>query len=681
MSAGAPSVSSPTSDRHRSPSKSPHRPKQSAKPCPRIPTIISKRDPSRQSLLNPSHVSLAPHSTVRILKAVSPPERRKDSNDIKRSTRRVTDTVISYPDLDPDTSDYDDVFKTRLRVIDDRQMSHSSSLASLNSMPNLSPIQQRKSSNQHTPFTAKSLTRRDPATIPSSKSNGNTVVSLLRPHPIQAWNPNSTSSSLKPKIQSKPPLRNTNSDGPYPHDAIAGISRETTTLDSSYQLTALPWTTATANNRSVVNIPRTADVTGDSTSLMDYLDVSIIDANGLALENVLDELTFDGSLYSENLTTVSASKPQEVAMRIEDLSNSLRPEVSTSSTSNDTVATAGVTTKATPSMNSPMLVLNDTHHVTVIPPVLASKTTSTMLPELNTQQTQTPSSPFIADDPSIVTRQQQQIEKLTTQLSALTRQVLTLRRTFKQIILYQIKQCEPAAIKLQAVIRGFLIRKRLRDQKVFSWHRIPLTKRRRAIYYDKMALIEECSRISFAGDSVLSTSLDDNGAIAAVKIQSWFRAVMVRIRINEYTAFYKAAVRIQASWRGYQIRKCNPNFQIALLRRLTSRHAKLNRELQAEVLITQQNLVNEVHERIVGEKILRRLYEEVETLRKWRSDFEKDREASKSKLTELNRIIHELQGRDRVFNGEIHNPIDSTAILSPRAGLGSELEDDINDSL
>ncbi|KAI7828631.1 hypothetical protein BC939DRAFT_61927 [Gamsiella multidivaricata] len=143
-----------------------------------------------------------------------------------------------------------------------------------------------------------------------------------------------------------------------------------------------------------------------------------------------------------------------------------------------------------------------------------------------------------------------------------------MRRFMRGLIQLQVEQYEPATILIQAWWRGCLVRRELKRQMVFSWHRNPKRNVKPTKYLTRAELHQSCERISTPKASLLV--MEELGAdketIAAVKLQAVFRSYLVRRRIRAYREGMRAATVIQATWRGYRTRNLDTRLGVEQLR-------------------------------------------------------------------------------------------------------------------
>ncbi|KAG0048858.1 hypothetical protein BGZ83_006256 [Gryganskiella cystojenkinii] len=157
---------------------------------------------------------------------------------------------------------------------------------------------------------------------------------------------------------------------------------------------------------------------------------------------------------------------------------------------------------------------------------------------------------------------------LVHKVSKLQKQVREMRKFMRGLVQLQVEQYEPATIMIQAWWRGCLVRRELKKQKVFSWHRNPSRIVQKVKYMTKADLQQSCERISAPKPSILVTA--DLGAeketIAAIKLQAIFRSQLVQKRVRAHYEGNRAATIIQARWRGYRTRNLDTRLGVEQLR-------------------------------------------------------------------------------------------------------------------
>ncbi|KAF9933045.1 hypothetical protein FBU30_006721 [Linnemannia zychae] len=157
---------------------------------------------------------------------------------------------------------------------------------------------------------------------------------------------------------------------------------------------------------------------------------------------------------------------------------------------------------------------------------------------------------------------------LQLKVSKLQRQVREMRKFMRGLVQLQVEQYEPATILIQAWWRGCLVRRELKKQRVFSWHKNPKRQVKKIKYLTKTELQQSCERISAPKASLLVTAElgAEKETIAAVKLQAVFRSQLVRKRVHAYREGMRAATIIQARWRGYRTRNLDTRLGVEQLR-------------------------------------------------------------------------------------------------------------------
>ncbi|KAF9133627.1 hypothetical protein BGW39_009355 [Mortierella sp. 14UC] len=157
---------------------------------------------------------------------------------------------------------------------------------------------------------------------------------------------------------------------------------------------------------------------------------------------------------------------------------------------------------------------------------------------------------------------------LQLKVSKLQKQVREMRKFMRGLVQLQVEQYEPATILIQAWWRGCLVRRELKKQQVFSWHKNPKRQVKKMKYLTKAELHQSCERISTPKASLLVTAElgAEKETIAAVKLQAVFRSQLVRNRVRAYREGMRAATIIQARWRGYRTRNLDTRLGVEQLR-------------------------------------------------------------------------------------------------------------------
>ncbi|KFH67925.1 hypothetical protein MVEG_06656 [Podila verticillata NRRL 6337] len=157
---------------------------------------------------------------------------------------------------------------------------------------------------------------------------------------------------------------------------------------------------------------------------------------------------------------------------------------------------------------------------------------------------------------------------LQLKVAKIQKQVREMRKFMRGLVQLQVEQYEPATILIQAWWRGCLVRRELKKQCVFSWHKNPARRYKKAKYLTRTELHQSCERISAPKPSLLVTA--DLGAqkevIATIKLQAISRGFLVRKRVQTYLDGMIAATIIQAAWRGYRTRTLDTRLGVEQLR-------------------------------------------------------------------------------------------------------------------
>ncbi|OAQ33426.1 hypothetical protein K457DRAFT_134545 [Linnemannia elongata AG-77] len=157
---------------------------------------------------------------------------------------------------------------------------------------------------------------------------------------------------------------------------------------------------------------------------------------------------------------------------------------------------------------------------------------------------------------------------LQLKVTKLQKQVREMRKFMRGLVQLQVEQYEPATILIQAWWRGCLVRRELKKQQVFSWHKNPKRQVKQMKYLTKADLHQSCERISAPKASLLVTAElgAEKDTIAAIKLQAVFRSQLVRKRVRAYREGMRAATIIQARWRGYRTRTLDTRLGVEQLR-------------------------------------------------------------------------------------------------------------------
>ncbi|KAG0235754.1 hypothetical protein BGW42_004804 [Actinomortierella wolfii] len=129
------------------------------------------------------------------------------------------------------------------------------------------------------------------------------------------------------------------------------------------------------------------------------------------------------------------------------------------------------------------------------------------------------------------------LPELQYRVDKLQRQVREMRKFMRGMIQLQVEQYNPAAIKIQAWWRGCLVRKELRRQRVFSWHRVPSKNAKKFKYLTKSELQTSCDRLSAPKPSIFVTA--EMGAAKEVIAALQFRNLKVQ------KAFGRVSLKLQ----------------------------------------------------------------------------------------------------------------------------------------
>ncbi|KAG0255572.1 hypothetical protein BG011_005050 [Mortierella polycephala] len=285
---------------------------------------------------------------------------------------------------------------------------------------------------------------------------------------------------------------------------------------------------------------------------------------------------------------------------------------------------------------------------------------------------------------------------LQLKVSKLQKQVREMRKFMRGLVQLQIEQYEPATILIQAWWRGCLVRRELKKQRVFSWHRNPRRKVIKIQYLTRAELHQSCERISAPRASLLVRPElgADKETIAAVKLQAFFRSCLVRMRVQAYRDGMQAATVIQTIWRGYRTRNLDTRLGVEQLR---FRNLKIQKAfgrvsiklqyLQGRILALEENSLP-MHE---AQEIIHKEIEDMadqidglkqdldQGLKQLDEQVSEEREQTTIEIRSLTERIKKLEdelGSIRSSNSSIEKQVRSLTLELP---AGSHLELDKSD--
>ena len=286
-----------------------------------------------------------------------------------------------------------------------------------------------------------------------------------------------------------------------------------------------------------------------------------------------------------------------------------------------------------------------------------------------------------------------------------------MRKFYRLLLRQEISKRERAVIKMQAVARGYLVRRRLglhkrypcitRCRKILEQRRLfalwgppaPSITRFSGRYLaspDQIALYRKLPRSSLM-DRTESKSWSKLGLDRrqTIKAQSIVRGFVVRLRLARYRQQHAAATKIQALWRGFRWRRL-----LAYRQRMSSQWnsheqpdghcaagaVKMSPSADSQIVFLQRQfmrleeiLERERKERSAQDEAFRYLWEEVKTLRK-RSDQWENQEKElillRREAVERDAQIQELQ----LSVERLQTSIEGSMHRSPVRSAGTRLQ-------
>ncbi|KAF9548924.1 hypothetical protein EC957_005276 [Mortierella hygrophila] len=135
------------------------------------------------------------------------------------------------------------------------------------------------------------------------------------------------------------------------------------------------------------------------------------------------------------------------------------------------------------------------------------------------------------------------------------------------VLQLKVSKLQKQVREMRKFMRG-LVRRELKKQQVFSWHKNPKRQVKKMKYLTRADLHQSCERISTPKASLLVTAElgAEKDTIAAIKLQAVFRSQLVRKRVRAYREGMRAATIIQARWRGYRTRTLDTRLGVEQLR-------------------------------------------------------------------------------------------------------------------
>lgn len=141
----------------------------------------------------------------------------------------------------------------------------------------------------------------------------------------------------------------------------------------------------------------------------------------------------------------------------------------------------------------------------------------------------------------------------------LQQQVKEMRRFVKSLLLAEARKQERAATAIQALFRGFMVRRRfailLRTPTAKTKRKPARKSARKELTLPPWAVSIDAVHVSTAPPRSTVRRSFVSRSSGLVRWQAIVRGVLVRRRLHEARALNSAAIRIQAAWRGYRVRR------------------------------------------------------------------------------------------------------------------------------
>ncbi|KAJ3044947.1 hypothetical protein HDV00_000231 [Rhizophlyctis rosea] len=204
------------------------------------------------------------------------------------------------------------------------------------------------------------------------------------------------------------------------------------------------------------------------------------------------------------------------------------------------------------------------------------------------------------------------VEAFMEKMGRLQKQVKEMRRYFKAILRLEEERYTPSIVRIQAVFRGYLVRRDLSNKGIH------IRRRRGKSRSDGWEAVERWCRVPGRGG--LGDG-DTKESKSATKIQALVRGHLTRKAVHDFQLHHWAAVRIQSIWRGHHTRQTlGPTFRLKILEALHRRHAEHMRGVTVEMEVLRAKVDRAQKEGGRMEYLVKKLYAEVEVLRAWKVD-------------------------------------------------------------
>ncbi|KAJ3046598.1 hypothetical protein HK097_000716, partial [Rhizophlyctis rosea] len=242
----------------------------------------------------------------------------------------------------------------------------------------------------------------------------------------------------------------------------------------------------------------------------------------------------------------------------------------------------------------------------------------------------------------------------------LERKVKDMRRYFKTILRIEAERYTPFIVTIQSLARGYLVRNDLAKKGIrFGKARKGL---RGGGVEDEF---ERVRRLCKKPVGRRVGSLGGKRDRAAVRIEALWRGHRTRKVVYRYMQRRKAAVVIQSHWRGHKTRtSLGPTFRIRLLEAVRKKQSDRISSLVVDVEVLKNSVKSVLEGFERNEFLVRKLYEEVEVLRSWKGVVEK-RERERAAVLIQKYWRGYLARREYALQYVINSPTSRSAPTSP----------------
>eukprot|EP01028_Stygiella_incarcerata_P009292 TRINITY_DN4374_c1_g1_i3.p1 TRINITY_DN4374_c1_g1~~TRINITY_DN4374_c1_g1_i3.p1 ORF type:complete len:538 (-),score=169.52 TRINITY_DN4374_c1_g1_i3:202-1815(-) len=205
-----------------------------------------------------------------------------------------------------------------------------------------------------------------------------------------------------------------------------------------------------------------------------------------------------------------------------------------------------------------------------------------------------------------------EMAQLRLELDQMRKNVTDMRKFFKQSVRAEMKKRQRAAITIQRVFRGYLVRRKIGITTLSS--SLNTSFRHAVLIHRRLGLVRLQDVPVTPSSALVIRRARLEGRKSLTKIQALVRGVLVRSRFMRFLEQQYAVVKIQKVWRGYSCRKFCGKKGLWSKHQYEQDRQRSRREWDATVKDLHERLEKESRQRTLQERALRYLWEEMKSV-------------------------------------------------------------------